>query len=152
MTHWVKKGTYFSTALSPCLTVMLSINNESPLFAGCPAGTSNNNVSPRTTSHLPGTAKKRPPNPIFFFVVWFGWTQCATSTENLKGGILHSSGRFVWPQRQRQRHKKIARHRHRQEAVGWTQIFPALINRRCRHVAPWARRKREEEEKTRKEK
>lgn len=50
-------GTYFKTALSPCLTVMLSFSTESPLLAGTPAGTSNNNLSPRTTMLFHGTVK-----------------------------------------------------------------------------------------------
>lgn len=53
----IQLKTYFKTALSPCLTVMLSFNTESPLLAGTPAGTRNNNLSPRTTRHFPGTAK-----------------------------------------------------------------------------------------------
>lgn len=49
-----KNKSYFKTALSPCLTVMLSFITETPLFAGTPAGTRKNSFSPRTSRHLPG--------------------------------------------------------------------------------------------------
>lgn len=69
--HAVKERqlkTYFKTALSPCLTVMLSFKTESPLRAGTPAGTRNNSLSPRTTRHFPGIAKS-PQIPMFLVLL-----------------------------------------------------------------------------------
>lgn len=75
--------TYFKTALSPCLTVMLSFKTESPVLAGTPAGTRNNNLSPRTTRHFPGIAKS--PQIPMFLVCGFFSLSVFLSSHNFQG-------------------------------------------------------------------